>query len=219
MPYRRTYRKRSYRRRPVARSYGVSDYAAMAASAYRGVKYLKSLVNVEKHPHDVNTSVNPDATTGVFTLLNGVGQGDAAGDRNGNSILMRSININLKYTINASATNTTIRTILFWDKECNGSTPVAGDFLQNVSAMGNYNHDEASRFTMIYDKRISLSISGTQESSRRIYRKLQRHTHYDGASNAITDMVDYSLWLFMISDEGTNTPTVQFRSQVLFIDN
>lgn len=217
MPYRRrTYR----RRRPAARrGYGIRDYAAMAASAYSGVKYLKSLVNVEKHPLLTNATVTPDNVTGTFSCLNLVAQGDTNTSRTGNSILMRSVNINIRYSINASASHSTIRTILFWDKEANGSTPIISDILATASALGNYNHDEASRFQVLYDKPLVLSNTGTQELYKRIYKRLQRHTHFDGTTAAVADIVDYSLWLFFVSDEATNVPAINFNSQVLFIDN
>lgn len=219
MPYRRrTYRKRSYRRSYPRTGYGLADYAKMAKQAYNGVKYLKSLVNVEKHPLDINTSINPD-TTGLMTLLNATVQGDAEANRAGNSILLRSVNINMKFTMNTSATNTTIRYILFFDKEANGATPTGANILQNVSPIGNYDHNQASRFEVLYDNRLTLSVNGTSEVVKRIYRRLQRHTHYDGVAGTAADIVDYGLWLYMVSDEGTNTPTVQIRSQLLFIDN
>lgn len=221
MPYRRSYR-RSYRRRTYRRvprtGYGITDYAKMAMQAYSGVKYLKSLVNVEKHPLDINVSVSPD-TTGAMTLLNSTVQGDADNNRSGNSILLRSVNINMKFTMNTSATNTTIRYILFFDKEANGATPTGSNILQNVSPVGNYDHNQASRFQVLYDNRLTLSVNGTSEITKRIYRRLQRHTHYDGVAGNAADIVDYGLWLYMVSDEGTNTPTVQIRSQLLFIDN
>lgn len=219
MVYRRTYRKRSYRRSAPRRSYGVSDYANMARQAYNGVKYLKSLVNVEKHPRDVNGSTNPDATTGSFICLNNTTQGDGAGNRQGNSILMKMINVNFKVNMSSSATHTTLRTILFWDKEANGSTPVISNLLSSSGIMGNYNHDEASRFQILADVKLSLSITGNQEVSRRIYRKLMRHTHYNGNVGSEADIVDNALWLFFLSDEATNTPTVLYRAQALFIDN
>lgn len=219
MPYRRSYRRSNYRRRYPRRSTGGTDYIRMAKTAYTGVKYLKSLVNVEKHPIDVNTAVNPNATTGSFTLLNSTIQGDAAGNRQGNSILMKMVNINLKVTMATNATHSTVRMILFWDKECNGSTPVISNLLSQSSVMGNYNHDEATRFPILADKRVTLSVSGNQEMTLRIYRKLFKHTHYDGNVGSIADIVDNALWLFCVSDEGTNIPDVVIRSQVLFIDN
>jgi len=192
----------------------------MAQQAWTGVKYLKSLVNVEKHPCDVNVAAQtPDNTTGLFNLLTVISQGDNDTDRQGNSILARSVNINLKYQINASASHTTIRTILFWDKECNGATPTISDILQTTSVMANYNHNTASQYQILADYRVNLSISGQQETTRRIYRKLQRHVHFDGASGTIGDIQDYALWLFFVSDEAANTPSVQARSQLLFIDN
>lgn len=217
MAYRR---RRSYRRRRYPRkSTGGTDYIRMAKMAYSGVRYLKSLVNVEKHPLDVSALVNPVSGTGTFTLLNGIAQGDSNNQRQGNSILLRSININLLITMHDQAEHTMVRCILFFDKEANGATPLITDLLAGTGSLQNYNHNESSRFYVLSDFRISLSTTGVKETTRRIYRRLQRHTHYDSSTGNASDIVDYSLWLLCLSDEGTNTPTVSINSQLLFIDN
>ena len=204
--YKRKYTPYRYNRTRYSRprTSTFQNYATMAYDAYKGVKYLKSLVNVEKHPLDVTVSQTPENAIGTFSLLNGVAQGDTNITRTGNSVLFTSINLNLKYTINSAASHTQIRTILFYDKECNGATPVIADILSSTNILANYNHDETTRFQKLADFMVNLSISGTQEVSRRVYRKLQKHTRFDGTSAAIGDIVDNALWLFFLSDEATN---------------
>ncbi|UYD39136.1 MAG: capsid protein [Wigfec virus K19_668] len=222
MPYRRYsgYRRRGgYRRRYPRRSTGGVDYIKMAKTAYSGVKYLKSLVNVEKHPHETNYNITPDQTTGNFTCLNLIAQGDGTADRTGNRIKMFSTNANIRVTINSLASNTCVRIIMFMDRQANGSVPALSELLNNGATIANYNHDYAQRFPILADRKVNLSISGKQETTLRIYRKLGMHTDYDGATASAGDIVTNSLYIFIISDEGTNTPTVVVRNQLLFVDN
>lgn len=219
MPYRRSYRRRGYRRRYPRRGSGAVDWMRMAKSAYTGVRYLKSLVNVEKHALDTNYSITPDSVTGNFNCLNLIAQGDTSDARQGNSVKLHGININIKAALNGGATNTTIRFILFYDLQSNGSTPVGADILSNVTTVGNYNHDNAQRFPILADRRMTICSSGASEKAIRIYRRLNMHEYFDGTTAAIGDVVSNALWLFVISDETTNTPNVLVRSQLMFIDN
>lgn len=220
MPYyrRRYYRKRSYRKYP-RKGNGSTDYIRMAKAAYTGVKYLKSLVNVEKKFLDNSFVHNPDNVTGVFSLLNALNQGDGPSQRDGNSVKSWKFNVNMKFTINASANHTSIRVIIFIDKECNGSSVTVNDILNASNLLANYNHNESMRFNTLYDRTISLSSTGVQEINLRCFRKIGFHTKYDGPTASLTDMTDNALWIYTISDQPTTTPTVTIRSQYLYLDN
>lgn len=223
MPYRRGYRRnyrRNYRRRYPTKGYGTMDLVKTATAAYRGVQYLRGLVNVEKHALDSQASLMPDNTVGALECLNLIAQGDAEQNRQGDSIMMKSIHCNLKFTINSSATHTNIRIIMFLYKQPQGATPTLGFILSTVNTTGVYNHDNAGLYTILYDKSVNLSITGQQETYRQITRKFyQLHERFDGAAASVGDIQTNALWLAFISDEATNHPTVSVRSQLLFIDN
>lgn len=217
--YRRSYRKsRGRRNRYPRRGTGSVDYIKMAKAAYDGVGYLKTLVNVEKHSHDINGSGNVDNSTGQIILLNGVAIGDDNSTRTGSSILAKSFNTNLKLTFNNSASNTAIRLVIVMDTQSNGSTPIWTDVFTGGGTTANYVHDDSVRFKVLYDSIVQLS-SSRPEISKRIYRKLGMHIYYDGVGSTAATIVKNALWLFMFSDEATNTPAFTYRSQFLFIDN
>lgn len=191
-----------------------------AKAAYSGVKYLKGLVNVEKHALYTNNTATPDNTVGSLYTLNLIAQGDAEDNRQGDSIMMKKIHINLRYTINASASATSIRTIMFLYKQPQGATPNITFVLQNANVLSCWNHDNVGLYTILYDKTVNLSATGTQEVNRMITRSFyQLHETFDGTTAAVADIQTNALWLLFVSDEATNTPTVVWRSELLFIDN
>lgn len=222
MPYyrRRNYRRKSYRRYPK-KGNGQTDYIKMAKSAYNTGMYLKSLLNVEKKFINFASTINPDSVTGTFNSLSLLAQGTGPSQRVGTSIKPHKLHVNIKMAINSSATHTSIRAILFIDKESNGSTPVIADILGgSATIMSNYNHQEASRFITLKDKTFNLSSQGRNEAYFKIYKQFTNiHIHYDGSTATVTDIQDNAFWLFFVSDEATNTPTVNFEAQFIYIDN
>lgn len=222
MPYyrRRTnYRRRTYRRNYPRTGYGAMDLVKTAKAAYSGVKYLRSLVNVEKHALFLNASTTPD-TNGTVICLNTLSQGDGEANRTGDSILSKMIHVNMKISINAAASNSTVRVILFWYRQPAGATATVTLPLQAASNQSCYNHDTAKLYSVIYDKQYNLSISGQQERSLMITRKFyQVHTTYNGNAGTSADIETNALWMLLISDEATDTPTCLWRSEFMFIDN
>lgn len=220
MPYRRGRRRGGYRRRYPRRGNGQMDLVKTAKMAYAGVKYLKGLVNVEKQALESTSTSNPDSTTGSLSCLNLIAQGDAEGNRQGDSIMMKQIHLNIRYTINSSASNTSVRTILFLYKQPQGATPIITFPLSSATQMSPYNHDNAGLYTILYDKTVCLSNTGQQERYLQITRKFyQVHETFDGATASAADIQRNALWILHVSDEATNTPTVVHRSQLLYVDN
>jgi len=223
MPYynrRRTYRRNGYRRRYPRKSTGGLDLIRTATAAYRGVKYLKGLVNVEKHALYTNGNNAVDNTTGVLNCLNLIAQGDLEANRTGDSVMMKMLHLNYKVQINASASHTAFRMILFLYKQPQGATPTIQFPLEAASHVSCYNNDNTGLYTILYDKTINLSIAGVQEKSLSVTRKFyQLHETFDGTTAAVGDIQTNALWMLMVSDEATNTPTCLWRSELLFIDN
>lgn len=218
MAYRR---RRSYRRRRYPRrSTGGTDYVRMAKMAYNGVRYLKGLVNVEKHALYSNGVVNPDSSSGILSCLNLIAQGDGEGARTGDSIMMKQLHVNFQFTINSSASNTRVRAIIFNYKQPQGATPVNTFVLQSATINALYNHDNAGLYTILYDRSVNLSNTGLQETTRMVTRKFyQLHEAFDGTSASVADIQRNALWLLLMSDEATNTPSVSWRSQLMYVDN
>lgn len=212
-------RRRNYRRRYPRKGNGNIDLIKTAKAAYQGVKYLKGLVNVEKKAVYANAS-DTVSSSGVLNCLNLIAQGDAEENRSGDSIMMKMIHVNFKININASASHTNIRVMLFLFLQPQGATPTVTFPLQTTSNISCYNNDNAGLYTILYDKTFQVSITGNQEISKGFTRKFyQLHETFDGSTAAVGDIQRNALWLLAISDEGTNVPTMIWRSELLFVDN
>lgn len=217
--YRRR-RRGGYRRRYPRKGNGTMDLIKTAKAAYTGVKYLRSLVNVEKQALNTSLNTTVSATAGHLQCLNLIAQGDAEGNRQGDSIMMKQIHCNFKYTINSSATHSTIRTIVFLYKQPQGATPTSDFVLSAQAHLANYNHDNAGLYTVLYDKSVVLNITSVQERIVQMTRKFyQVHETFDGIGATSTEIQTNALWVLFISDEATNLPSVSMRAQLMYIDN
>lgn len=218
MPYKKNLRKRSYRSMPwYAKKYSIGD---MAAKAVQGVSYLKGLINTERMYFDKNDTVSPDYN-GSVTLLSGIPTGDDVGQRTGNSILAKSLYLNISATMNSSATTTLVRVIVFMDTLNTGSTPTVSNIL---SVTGNgyaplcpINVDSTPRYKILYDKKITFSNTGTRLIRLTKYLKLQKHIKYTGVN--ATDVYKNNIYVVYISDQLTNVPAVNLCSRLGYHDN
>lgn len=213
--YSRRTRRRTRRRTPwYNRRYNAMQLAAKAA---KGVWYLKGLVNSEMlHNQSTGNTVVP--STGVVTLLNGMGQGDAASARTGNSILMRNVFLRLCFTQNAAAVTTIYRVMLVLDKQQVGDTlPTISDILETVNPLSPLATASVGRFKVM--KNWFFTTDDTKSQTRTIdyYKDFRFHTRYNGASN--TDIQKNGLYLILLSDQPVNTPRIDYTWKVGYHDN
>lgn len=213
---RRNAKKKSY----YSRFKGVAKGVGMVAKLARDVYYLKSIVNVEKKYLDTTASTT-SVQGGGFLLLNGLVQGTSATTRLGQSIKMISVYPNIFWTINAAATTTYCRMIIFIDKQPNGAAPIQSDILSAVnSVLAPMNVGNSKRFKILMDKRLQLSINGNEIVKYKRFRKLATHTEYNtGNTGGIADIQTNSIYLYHMSDQTVNAPTFSYNVRLRFIDN
>ena len=95
--------------------------------------FLKGMINTESKAINSGLINTAPSTTATITYLTGVAQGDDYTARNGRSVRYKSLFCRGWYAINASSTQTVVRTIIFIDKFNQGSAPAASDLLQDPS--------------------------------------------------------------------------------------
>lgn len=199
---------------------------SMATKAVGMGTALYGLLNPEFKMKEVygSSTVN---TTPTLYLLNGLTKGDDIGNRDGRSILMKSLNLQATVTVHASTTiGSYVRCMVFIDKNPSGVAPTYTELLdiatitQPILAQRNLNFRK--RFVILRDQLIDVSpgSGGKGLYTFNYYKKLQMHTIYD-ASDAgdITDISNNALYFITVSNEGTNVPTVTVASRVRFLDN
>lgn len=222
MVYKKSYKKKTYSKKST--SWYDKKYSAMqiAKKALDATKYIKGLVNSEMLTHfvDISTPANVPTTGLVYNLIN-IGEGDTEILRTGISILGRSIYIDGRVLFNASATYTTVKAYLFWDKQqVAGTGPSMSDIIDTSNIASPYlaplNHTTRSRFQMLDVQTFELN---NQHPMQRFYMKhtFQKHIRFYGANS--TDVQGNGLYLLLLSNEGAQLPQVAFASQFNYHDN
>lgn len=222
----KTYRKKTYTRKPKPAltmmgklSRGVRTVRQIAGA----VNQMRSMINCEKKFHDVSygLAVNNSANT-YAQLLNGISEGDDYLNRNGRSILNSSININYTAKVNSSATNTLLRLVLICDKKPDNTS--AATYLQiygTALVNGHINKaSEGDRFVIMAKRTIKLNpLSGQSATGSLFYTLTGTHTKYDGTGGTANDVEKNAYYVVAVSDEATNTPTLEIYSRFSFFDN
>lgn len=204
------------------RRYGAKA-GGLAYKAYRGVKYIKSLINVEKKFHDVSASATYGTTPSVISLTN-IAQGNDFNNRDGNSILLQSLQFraDIKHDMNKQGGDN-IRIILFQDNDQRGSDPSAGDLLETGSGFSwlnaFLNHNVNKRFNVLMDRKYKVSDQNQTRSIKMLRKFYANHVKYTGTTATDASAYEGALFLLIVSDENTTPPDISWAVRIRFTDN
>lgn len=222
----RTYRKKKAYRKPKKSWYN-RKYSALqlASKVLAGVRYMKGMINCEKKYHTISQNTT-FSTTGVCTYLSAIPQGDTAVQREGNSVLCRSIHVKDSIVKNTNALTTKCKIALVldtgygdnaasmaanlvWDSTYIGTSyaPLAP---MQLNTQGRYKIIKVWEFTL------------TANSNTRLideYIKIYKHIKFDGTGSTASDLSKNAFYLFHISDQDTNVPTLELINRIGFYDN
>lgn len=222
MAYRRRARGRTFRRRRGRSSpWYRRKYNAMqlASAAWRGVRYIKGLVNSEKHHFDTAFSSATIPSAGNITHLTSLAQGDTSVTRTGNSVLLKDCYMHLFMAVNPSVlTQSRVRMILFFDKQQISDTlPTVTDVLAAASTESMLNLNASGRFKIVYSREFILRANNN--GSLVLHKFFKFHTHVRFNGTAGTDIQRNGLYVLFIGSEATNTPTVSGTFRIGYHDN
>lgn len=185
----------------------------------KSVGLLKSLVNSEYKYIDSGTVNLTFNNTGTVSYLTDVAQGLGDEDRIGNTILLKDIYFRYEIAMNATASATTIRVILFCDKETDGVSPTVGQVLETVNYLAPLNQDSSKRFVVLKDITMSMSIYNNRIKAGKFYKILNIHTRYDGTGATVADARQNQFFLLTISNEVSAVPTINYNCRIKFYDS
>ena len=218
MAYRR--RRTNFRRRRRGRTpWYRRKYNAMqlASAAWRGVRYVKGLVNSEMFHNTIDNTNNP-TPLGTIVPLTNIAIGDSAVTRTGNSLFVRSIVMNMNCSQNASALdNTFIRMVLFIDtQQVSDTAPVSGDIFATTGPNALLNLDSAGRYKILKSWEFALS---TQNPAKVIkyYKNIRHHVRYNGPN--AQDLQKGGIYLALVSSQSTNVPALTYQIRIGYHDN
>lgn len=214
---RRSYRKKSYRKRRPRSSWG--GYLNTASKALAVAYGVKKLINVERKFHITAATHAPNSSTWNLSLLSGVAQGDTAQTRDGNKFKAIGLSIKGQIFIDSAASATAVRCMLVKVKSLQGAAPSTTDILQSNNYLSSYNNVNCPyRFQILWDRTFSVSTDRpTLHFSKFI--KQQTHSTFSGATAAVTDCQEGHYYFITMTNESTNTPDIVFNHRLTFVDN
>lgn len=208
MPPRKKFTRKRFKRR--------SARGGIARKAMAGVRFLRSIVNVEKHFFGTSGAAVAPTVAGVVYPVDNLLQGDVYNSRSGNSILVKSFY--MMFDCVGAGTNQLYRLIIFIDKENRGALPAVTDVLETATSTSPMNHINGKRFKVLRDARMNVSLTNQQVIQRKWFIKLNHHVRYnDGNTGTVTDFREgHIFWLFL-SD--TTTGFYAYNTRIRYIDN
>lgn len=210
-------------KRPGRRGRDIS-YADIGSKVYRDVMPIvnmaKKIFNTENKYLDTIFSAAV-STTASLTILNAMAQGNTASTRIGDTIKFDFMQWNATVQINASAVLTSIRLFIVRDMQPNGAAFGYTSYAStNNDPLTLTNFKQEQRFYTYVDELFCITSNGAQMLTFRGSKALGFHTNYGLSNNGdVTDISANTLYLVLISNEATNTPTVKLDFRLLFVDN
>lgn len=203
----------------------------LATKALKQVAYIRGMINCEKKFNDQSNILmnKPCSTLGSMTLLTAMAQGDGDFQRNGNSVLLKSLLLRVRLSANSNASapiNQSIRMIIFQDRNVSNTTPVISDIIES----GNVGTERAvlsplstklnGRVKIIRDKLFRLVKD--QDSNERIYKdyiKVHTHLKYIGTGATQADVSGGHFYMILFGDNDTYQPEFDGMIRIAYYDN
>lgn len=200
------------------RRYGRSRYRGIKRKVYRIARQM----NVEFKRHYLQFTGNTINTTPTVSNCNIIDIGTGSNQRVGNQIKITSHYVNCLFSIHPSATNTQIRFIIVLDKQVNGSVFGANQLLRDTSVndilVSQNDIDEGKRFKVLYNRLFLLSPEFPAKQFK-FYKRHNLKVKYDGSTSSVADQTQMGLYLYFVSNEATNTPSLTLSSCIRYVDN
>ena len=190
----------------------------------------KAVVKLQKAPELKFTDVDEITTvssTGEVWWISGTTQGTTQITHIGRRICLHSILIRRRaflYPAVVTQENyTAIRFIVFIDNlEAKSALPTITDVLSGSNVLSPLNKSNATRFRVLYDELITLSIYGPGTQSGYFYKRFPPGTKYaefQANTGAATDAGKGHIYVLQLSDStAVDHPSSDFYSRVQYCD-
>lgn len=168
-----------------------------------------------------NSATGSIGTAGAITCISDMAQGDTSITREGLQIQPRHLQYRLVNTIDdASTTSVVSRIIIFMDTEQHGTIPTVAQLLESDDVNSFIEHDSRPRFRVLRDITISLSRNGNNQRYITGIIKFGKNFRidYQGTGTGDASMGKNNLYVYRVSSDNTNTPTLSFYSRMRFVD-
>ncbi len=186
------------------------------------------------HDVELNDGVVANGAT-VTASINLIAQGVTESERVGRKCTIKSINWRYQVSIPefdaavTPATPSTVRLIVYCDKQCNGATIVGTDLLESADIHSFRNLSNSGRFTVHLDKVVTLNyltmasdgagvVSGGEVFREyQFYKKVNIPIEFNGTTGAIAEIRSNNLGVMVVGLSGAGAINSKFRLR--FSDN
>ncbi len=172
--------------------------------------------------HDVNFVATAVTTTGSIAHLTGIPAGDGASERDGNSIRAAYLRMNFQVIANVLGGQQTVRRIIFVDRQQIADTIPAISELIDTGGTQDYlalpRNTTKQRFRILSDKLFTFSTTGGK--SLVVKTDFISMTNMEIRYNATlsSDIQKNGIWIFTMSNQAGNPPSVAYKSRVAYRD-
>lgn len=160
----------------------------------------------------LGTAVSTSLTADHFT---DIAKGNDVGQRSGDEIVVNRFDINLTWEMNASATQTAVRTLIVYFPGA-GDQSAGNQVLEDDTAYDNllsfYKRNGEVKYKVLYDKTQYLS-SAKPFIIEKLRLKHEMPVVFDDAVHAST-AVRGRIYMYSASDQLTNTPVLSYYSRM-----
>lgn len=199
----------------------------IALKAYDIVKYVKSLINVEKKWIETTGMAVPVISGGVLYPLTLSNSGTGPNQRVG--ISTKVLSVSLKYDLLLQNVDSIVRCILFSEDNSQGVAPAVTDLIEVNPPTGNgtvchyVKSNAGERFKIYSDKVITLNTQNFSNRHCSLFKKFKNHhIKYTVTSTGTqVDLLNQHIYLLFISDQPlpANQPLVTFDARLQYVDN
>lgn len=197
--------------------------AATAYAAYKGVKYLKSKLNVEYKwsdvDHNVTISNNPTWANNQIFPLNVLVEGSGPSTREGNQVKFTGITLHGELSQSSAGTQR-VRIVIFKAKAPCGQMP-ATDLFEAVSlpyTLDFYNLDHVPQALQILSDKSYTLYADKPIIAINQHIKKEIKTRYSGSTGTYTDLSTNGVYCLVT---GTGSGAADFRAgfRLRYLDN
>ncbi len=186
-------------------------------------KVNKILFNQEKKKLEHTASIVMNSTPQIVPLTL-VAQGDGGAEREGNSIVIKSISLKLAMRMDTSQTSgNTNRFMIVQDNSVNGAQFTESELLQVPGAEQNIvsalNLDNSQRFRVLWNKVVSLAPNGVESAYREKFMKFNLKARYSGTGATISGVKTHGLFFVHMTSLSSAQNVLTYDIRTRFADS
>jgi len=201
------------------------DAYSVGERAYRGVKHILKLINIETKYFDYSLGSTTVTTSYNIVNVSSIPQGTDVSNRLGDSIKLQGLKTLLSITPQPLTPFCYVRLLMVRDSEPRGSTPVYQDVLFTTFGplpVMQYNYfTYQKRFSILYDEVFVLNPASLFYTgvSKTVLTPHNGHIKWDGSGVTGTSLGEGQIYLLYCTTAASNGPVLDWTTRIAYTDD